>query len=216
MAKGAHEIPEKFKRVRGTQEIPRKRGFTARALILLLLLLALSVGGVTAFLSTSDGPLTNSFKVEENPGMGVNPPENENPVYNNDITVNTISYDYSGYAVFLRAAVVVNWEKDGDILAEMPVEGTDYELTLNQTTSEGIGWTKLSDGFYYYQAVISERAQYPAPVTITRKGNEGELKVTVLAQTVQAVGTTDVGDEPAVYDAWGVMPSDFLYAQDNS
>lgn len=193
---------------RGAHEIPGKNKLPVRGLILLLLLLALAVGGVTAFLSTSDGPLTNNFPIEDHPSLGVNPSENDNPQYNNDIVINTISGGSSGYAVYLRAKVLVNWvNANGDILAEMPVagQGRDYELTVSNQ------WREIN-GIYYYTSVIQKNGTIEPPVTITNAVNKTgyQLKVTVLAQTVQAVGETDDGSKTAVEDAWGVSATDFI------
>ena len=195
---------------RGAHEIPKKNKFPAWGLILLLLL-TLSVGGVTAYLSASSGSLKNVLPIAEKP----------------DITVgkdNSISVPDKGYAVFLRAAVVVNWEKTDEgqrnILAAMPEEGEgkDYTVSVNSN------WVKVGD-FYYYEPVIVEGGDIPAPVSFqVLPGNrhpEYELKMTVYAQTVQAVGETD-GDPkanpvippvPAVVDAWNVDLDNAAFSQ---
>lgn len=187
---------------RGAHEIPRKNKFPIRGLILVLLLLAISVGGVTAYLSASDGPLSNVFTVEDHPGLGVNP-ATADAGYKNRISVSVLDY-----AVYLRAAVVVNWvNANGDILAEMPVAGQDrdYELTVSNQ------WREIN-GIYYYTSVIQKNGTIEPPVTISPvTAKDGyTLKMTIYAQTVQAVGTTDDGTKTAVEDAWGVAATEFI------
>lgn len=164
-------------------------------LILILLLLGSTVGGVSAYLSASSNELTNTFAMDEPPKITVN---------NSSITV-----EDPGYAVYLRAAVVVNWKNtsNGNLLAEVPTEGTDYNLSL------GTNWFKHSDGFYYYKDKMFDGendAKMPLPAftlnPLTTKTGYA-LTIQIAAQTVQAVGTTD-GVDPvdAVVDAWGITP----------
>ena len=185
---------------RGAHEILKKNKYPARGLILLLLLPALCVGGVIAYLSAS-ASLTNSFTPNAPATVTVNE--------DNQVTV-----DYQDYAVYLRSAVVVNWVKDGDpssILGETPVLGTDYELTYDTKV-----WHQHSDGFFYYRSVIEADKTNLSVATITPKTSRSgySLEATILAQTVQAVGTTDedhtTPNKDAVFDAWGVEASEFI------
>lgn len=170
--------------------------------ILIILLLGASVGGVSAYLSASTGALENSFTVDEHPTVKVNA--------DNSITVTN-----SGYAVYLRAAIVVNWvnEANGNILAEIPEKGDsgDYSLTL------GDNWVKHTDGFYYYRSKIMANTTdtTTTPVVTTLSDNtdspnpEGyTLSMRIAAQTVQAVGTTDSTNADAVEDAWGITAAE--------
>lgn len=196
---------------RGAHEIPKKNKFPAWELILLLLL-TLSVGGVTAYLSASSDTLTNKFTVAPDPVVAVNQTMAD-PQYSNNVVVTD-----QGYAVYLRAAVVVNWEKtvDGkrEILSKIPEASLDYSLNAE----DGSPWIQLGDGFYYYRYVIADSGQFPPPVSLrVLPGNrhpEYDLKMTVYAQTVQAVGTTDedhtTPNKDAVFDAWGVEAAAFL------
>lgn len=196
---------------RGAHEIPKKNKFPAWGLILLLLL-TLSVGGVTAYLSASSDTLTNKFTVAPDAVVAVNQTMAD-PQYSNNVVVTD-----QGYAVYLRAAVVVNWEKtvDGkrEILSKIPEASLDYSLSAKDESP----WIQLGDGFYYYRYVIADSGQFPPPVSLqVLPGNrhpEYELKMTVYAQTVQAVGTTDedhtTPNKDAVFDAWGVEASAFL------
>lgn len=161
--------------------------------ILLLLLLSLTVGGVSAYLSMSSGSVTNTLENAPYPEVSVN---------NMTVTVAP-----KGYAVFLRVAVDAALEKNGSadtILAVEPVVDVD--------TIVDSGWKKI-DGFYYYPQVITagtvDGTVSLKPILESKLSNVAtpdgyHLVVHVAAQVIQAVGTTDTGDVPAVKDAWGV------------
>jgi len=163
-------------------------------LILILLLLGSTVGGVSAYLSASSNDLKNEFQVDEPPKITV--------------TGNSITVEDPGYAVYLRAAVMVNWKNtsNGNLLAEVPTEGTDYNLSL------GTNWFLHTDGFYYYKGVINNGISETIPITLTTISSKDgyALTIQIAAQTVQAVGTTDTGDKDAVEDAWGITAGQIL------
>ncbi len=112
----------------------------------------------------------------------------------------------TGYSVFVRGLVVVNWKNsDGEIYSVAPVAGTDYTITLNTTD-----WF-LKDGYYYHKAPVVSEGSTSVLVsecvkTSTSNAPEGYfLSVEILAQTIQAIGTTDEDDNIlAVTNAWGV------------
>lgn len=120
-----------------------------------------------------------------------------------------------GYSVYVRANIVVTWKNaNGDVYAKLPVEGTDYTLSLNTAapTAQKL-WFKGQDGFYYYTSpVVSGKTEVLINSCSLKDGvvpPEGyQLSVEVVAQTVQYKGTTDTGEIPAVKDAWGVTLSE--------
>lgn len=166
----------------------------AAALILaVLVLLGTMIGGAAAYLSASADAVANRFEAAPVPTVTV--------LENNSVAVTD-----PGYALYLRGTVLANWvHKDtGNILAQNPQEGTDYQLEL------GDGWAK-SGGFYYYTAPIQSDFTTAPMVTITIVTSKTgyQLVLKVMTQTIQAVGQTDA--EPpvnAVVDAWGVQPED--------
>ncbi len=179
----------------GKREIPRKRKPLLMRVLLTVAVAGLAVVGVAAYLSHSSNSVKNDFSVENHPVVTVS---------DSGITVTD-----PGYAVYLRAAVVVNWvnKENGNILAVQPVAGTDYTLTVNED------WKQGDDGFYYYTEAITSGVEKLSPVAVTQIKANGDytLKVSIAAQTVQAVGTTD-GDSPvdAVQDAWGEAAANLL------
>lgn len=174
---------------RGKYEVPRKRINPIMWVILAFAVLSAVSGGVSAYLSASSDSVSNEFSVAEHPTVTVNP--------NGSITVTD-----PGYAVYLRAAVVVNWTSttNGNILATAPVENVDYTLELNGD------WKQIGDFYYYLRKIQTDVTSTPI-IKLTPKATKNgyELTITVVAQTIQAVGQTD-GPSPvdAVYDAWGV------------
>lgn len=188
-----------------------------RMLLVGVILLILLAGSALAYLfsSTREGATSNFT-----------------PAKDSDPTINDTSFYVNvgdpSYAVYVRAVIVVNWEEDGKegtYHATAPVAGTDYTLTLN--TSD---WFNGSDGFYYHKAMVDSNsttaklinsctAITPGPDVYDENGNletDYKLNVQLIAQTIQALGTTDndvngnpvaVGI-PAVEDAWKVVTVD--------
>ena len=166
----------------------QKRIMTPAVWILLILaVLAVSFGGVRAYLSHSGGQVSNEFTTDNHPTITVG----------DDYSV-TVAADY---AVYLRAAVVVNWDNNSSdtILA---AKSGDYALSINSQD-----WYQHTDGFYYYkQAVTKEKPTTSQLITDVSGAKAGyTLKVDVAVQAIQAVGQTD-DDSPvdAVSDAWGI------------
>ncbi len=198
----------------------KKNSKRSISLLASVLVIALSVITVAAYLFINLGPLTNKFQ----------PAVAQDPTVLNTDGKYSVQVPNNGYAVYVRAAIVVNWQyKDGEgnvkVLGDVPVLGTDYTLTTNS-----IEWFKGSDGFYYRKAMVTptgnvEFVNTEALVTSFAKKKEfveyddnGDgtsdkyyLNIDVISQTIQALGTTDDGDIPAVVDAWHVtMTGDLI------
>ena len=174
----------------GKFQAPRRRISPAIWVVLILAVLGISIGGVRAYLSYSAGEVNNLFTADMNPTV-------------------TVGKDYkvkvtADYAVYLRAAIVVNWKSgSGKLLAVQP-EG--YSLT------PGEGWVKHKDGFYYYRKAVNKGDEIPPVVqTVAPPGEDSQyykedytLVANVAVQAIQALGTTDTGNTPAVTAAWGI------------
>ena len=181
-------------------------------ILLAVVILSLSAGSVVAWLSIPGGQVENSFTPDDN----LNPTITETFIENDDKLKQNVAVRVgdTGYAVYVRAAIVVNWKnaEDGNVLGQTPVLDEDYTLTLNETD-----WF-YKDGFYYHKAMVNtggttanlitscqlkEGITPPVDTTVT-PNVKYDLNVEIIAQTIQALGTTDTGDTPAVTDAWGV------------
>lgn len=176
-------------------------------LLMITAVLSLMVGGVTAYLSTQTKALKNTF-VEE---TAIQPTVVETMDSNVKSNV-AVNVGDPGYAVYVRAAVVVTWKdaENGNVLGKTPVAGTDYSIEYNLTD----WFYRESDGFYYHKAPVAYDGTKGSNLTgnlinsctpIAGRTPAGYgLNVEIIAQTIQAVGETNTGDSPAVTAAWGV------------
>lgn len=176
-------------------------------LLMITAVLSLMVGGVTAYLSTRTEALKNTFEEE----TAIQPTVVES-MKNNEKTDVAVNVGDPGYAVFVRAAVVVTWKdpENGNVLGSLPIAGTDYSIDYN----EDDWFYRAGDGFYYYKAPVAYDGIEGSNLTgnlinsctpVDGKTPTGYgLNVEIIAQTIQAVGETNTGDSPAVTAAWGV------------
>lgn len=184
--------------------------------MILAAVLSLMIGSVVAYLSTSTGAVSNTFTAD----AATDPAVMED--FTGDVKSNVaVDVGKPGYAVYVRAAIVVTWkDQNGNVYGMGPVaspagdpDAGDYIIEL------GEGWFKGSDGFYYYEDPVaydgnSDSSKLTASLIESCKPVDGKapegygLNVEIIAQTIQAVGTTDEGGQPAVTDAWGVKVVD--------
>lgn len=183
-------------------------------LLSILLLLTAAVGGTLAFLSVETLSVQNQFEsayvtcevvVGEIDTTNVFQPVNSG---NGDVIKikNTGNVD-----AYIRTAIVVNWmDSAGNVLGTAPVETTsekngDYAFTVNT-----VKWNQdTSTGFYYYidRVAAGDTTQVLLNnITVNKpKGYDNyELSVEVIAEAIQADGTTDDTEIPAYQDAWGI------------
>ena len=183
---------------------PRKLTWLAAAL-LILAAVGVCIGGVAAYLSATTGPVVNTFT----PDTAGQPTILE--TFENNVKSNVaVDIGTPGYAVYVRVAIVATWQKNGAIHWEKPVGGTvddtdiDYVLDWNDAD----WFYNPNDGFYYCKAMVNsgqDTAVLIKECYQKQKGPDGySLHVEIIAQTIQALGSTDDGDTPAVTDAWGV------------
>ena len=184
----------------GKREMPREhrshKGLTA--LVALALIFCCAVGGTVAWLTTSTGPVTNTFtptKVETEIGEDVT----------TDVKKDVVVKNKGDIPVFVRAAIIVNWVDDnGNVYAAKPVAGedNDYIISLNTTN-----WTLASDGFYYYNSTVPAGGSTGNLINtckpVVDKAPDGyTLRVTILAEAIQADGES--GGQYAVETVWPV------------
>lgn len=198
-----------MRRYKGKYSAPKRLPW-ASWLLILLAVLSLSTGTVIAYLAASSNPVENTFI----PETQINPQISE--TFNNKVKSNVaVNVGDPGYAVYVRAAIVATWKKtetvDGVtkeyVHSKTPVLGTDYSLDLNLGTNSN--WTQKDDGYYYYsQPVISGNTDVLIESCQPLKEAPEEdytLSVEIIAQTIQALGTTDDGSKSALQDAWGTQ-----------
>ena len=166
------------------------KGYLIWAVALVALVLACSFPGVVAFLAKSPaGDAVNIFEAAQPPLPQVVLQDGYSCVDVGD----------SGYAVYVRAAVIPNWKEQ---------EGVVVMTSNGFSITPGPDWVEHTDGFFYYTKPISSGRTSPIYTAVTAGSKPGgTLEVDVAAQVIQALGTTD-GSDPltAVLDAWGVQP----------
>lgn len=171
-----------------------------------MLIAAVTVATVYAYLKTSTPAVTNSFAADVDPVLSI--VEAFDKKTKSNVAVQVEKAGETTYTVYVRAAIVVTWKdaENGDVLATKPVAGTDYLIDVN-----GSGWFfNTNDGFYYHKAAVAGGDKTDVLIK-TCAPVEGKtpagyaLNVEIIAQAIQAKGNTDDPSEiPAVTDAWGV------------
>ena len=143
----------------------------------LVLLLGVVGGSTLAYLAASSEPVSNSFT----PGRVAC---SESGGY----ITNTGNVD-----AYIRAAVVVNWVNGAGEICGLAPSYTVYAKT---------GWTKGSDGYFYYNSRVASGDAAGTPYgTIDVNGSEPEgftRVVQVIAEAIQADGMGASGAQ----DAW--------------
>lgn len=173
----------------------------ASCLIALLAAASLTTGTVAAYLAVASNEIKNTFSAEDQVDPSVAETFSGTKKENVYVQVGD-----PGYAVYVRAAIVVNWknsENDQEKVWSIAPQPGEYSLTI------GEGWKKGTDGFYYHLAPVPSGESTAVLITecspIAQAPESGyTLSVEVMTQTIQALGTTDDGEIPAVQNAWGV------------
>lgn len=167
-----------------------------KAILMLCMLLVVLGAPLTSSLSwlTRQGDLTNQFTLGEGK-IVVN--ENFNPVKKEK---SEVSFRNDGdFSVYVRAEYIIYWEdKDGNVLSDMPVQGTDYSLSMGSD----FNWKEGTDGFWYYTTVVDIGENTSVLLDSCNQTNnytDGRiLVVDIIAQAIQAEPSS------AAEDAWGV------------
>lgn len=166
---------------------------TAVLLISLALLLLAAVGGTIAYIVTQSGPVENTFT----PGT-VDVTINEK--FEKQVKENVNVGNTGDVPVYVRAMLVINWiDAEGNIVLTVP-EG--YSYTMTGLAADGSGWTKASDGYYYYKDPVAAGSATNNLLdkceAVTPANAEYFLQVDVLTEVIQADPTD------AVEETWGV------------
>ena len=170
-------------------------GSGKKALILmvsLVAILAVSVGGVLAWLATSSNDVTNTFA----PGDTEIEIEEK---FENNVKSDVKVINKGNIPVYIRANLVFTWKDSAGNIIEKPADAT---LTVDHGNGD---WVKGSDGFWYYTkpvAVKGSTTNIINKATIEFPEGKGyKMDLEVMAQSIQA--------EPkgAVEGAWGVTVS---------
>lgn len=174
----------------------RRKGKSSLLLVTMIVLACMLVGTTLAYLVANTDPVTNSF-VPAKITTEITEDFKDNVKKNVQVT-NTGDVD-----AYIRAAVVVTWQKVNDGVVEVyptaPVEGTDYTVEYPNDT----GWVKHTDGFYYFTEPLKPDGSTGILLTdckpVEGKAPEGyHLVVEILSSAIQSE------PENAIHEAWGV------------
>ena len=102
---------------------------------------------------------------------------------------------------YLRVRLVTYWVNDAGEIVAKP--------SMDLTVDVADGWLADKDNdTYYYKSPVEAGAETPnllaAPLVLMKSSDGYNQVIEVFAEAIQAKGTTDVGNVPAVTDAWGV------------
>lgn len=102
---------------------------------------------------------------------------------------------------YLRVRLVTYWVNDAGEIVAKP--------SMDLTVDVADGWLADKDNdTYYYKSPVKAGAETPnllaAPLELKKSSDGYNQVIEVFAEAIQAKGTTDVGNVPAVTDAWGV------------
>ena len=124
-------------------------------LVSLILVLSVTIGVSLAYLVATSDPVKNTFT----------PSSVTTEVYEefkNNLKENVSIQNTGDIDAYIRAAVVVTWQKYNeetdkyDVYGTVPVKDSDYEISYNlgdQANHEG-KWILGSDGFYYWPSLV--------------------------------------------------------------
>ena len=175
-------------------------------LIAAVLVLTVVVGGSLAYLTSIGDMVTNNFHAGEG---DVQISENLDGGSKSDIRLTNLG----NIPVFVRAAVIANWvDPQGNVIA----------APVSLPSSLGSNW-HLYEGYYYYSKTLAPAGEGSRVYTtalfqkaikeadMTKPSADAHLQVTVLAESIQAEGTTNSSSTgtKAVVEAWGLDPSKF-------
>ncbi len=124
---------------------------------------------------------------------------------NQKTSIKVMNTSNSNIDAYLRVRFVSYWVKKN---------GSDYEIVGKPSIMPSIemapGWVKSAISDTYYYTVPVSPGKYTGELvkegTLIQLAEDGDYLqvVEIFADAIQALGTTDVGDIPAVVDAWGV------------
>lgn len=146
--------------------------------VLTAMLVTLTVGTTIAYIIVKTQDLTNTFVP---------------PIIDINLSGNEIE-NTGDIPVYVRAAIVPTWisESDGSTLSQTPT----VEITVNS------GWTKGSDGFYYYASPVAADTTVKPIVTVVPGSSAPEgykLNIQVLSAAIQATPAE------AVVNSWAAV-----------
>lgn len=161
----------------------------------LIFVMAAIVGSSMAYLHHDTLEVKNSFTAASAPTPVINEDFTDGGTEKKNVTIE-LKGDGTG-SYYVRAAVVISLRgADNNVIAKVPVEDTDYTISM------GSDWTKGNDGYWYYKGTLTPGTSTSNLIeSCVTLNTEYQLVVDIVAQTVQA------NPASAAQEAWGYTPS---------
>lgn len=186
----------------------KRKGFTFSLAVMFML--AFSITGTLAYISTNTKDIVNEFEIIEVPNDIIADDFSDDAAIKTNVRIKNTSTDKDAY---IRATVVANWvevdeygELTNAVWGMAPKEGVDYDIIWGTS-----GWEEYpaNSGVRYYTDKVSagsETAMLFTSCSELASGNKPsgyKLTIEVLSQSIQADGLDSKGNKP-VELAWGV------------
>ena len=199
----------------GKYSAPKKSHWAPFVVILAVAALVATIGGSMAWLTDSQGGLTNTFTPATVSGQIVE--DFSDPTVKKDVGVKNTS----DVPVYVRVALVPTWvtprlDETGAVVKEN--NETVYDVVAHPASLSDLDikfdsskWVLGKDGYYYYTEKVpaGDTTEVLIKSAIVRDNATGALagyhmNLQVLTQAVQADGV-DGDEKPAVQNAWGAV-----------
>lgn len=167
-----------------------RKGFAA--LVALVLILCVTIGGTIAWITAQTPAVTNRFEPAKVTSW-------VDETFDGSKKENVAIENRGDIPAYIRAKVVYNWaDSNGNVYAQ-PVTSADYTIV------QGSAKWELIDGYYYYKEAVGVGSKTENLIkSITPDEDaapEGyKLQVTILAEAIQSTPAD------AIKEAWKVNP----------
>lgn len=152
----------------------------ALLVISIALMLIVIVGATIAYHHVKSLNVKNQFVPEKVTCEVYEPDWNDGDTTKSNVQIENTSE----IPVYIRATWIATWQLGGEIVSEVPKEGTDYKVVLGDT-----GWIRGDDGYYYCNTKVQPGDMTPIlldSVTVLVDKGKYQLHVEIIAEAVQA------------------------------
>lgn len=180
------------------KQVIRKRHRRQKILTIVLSLVLLAgilTAGTIAHLQ-QEAKLSNTFVVGQ-----VQAEVSEQ--FKNDVKSEVSIENKGNVDAYIRAKILIYFvDRDGNPTGEVPVEGTDYTMSMGESIDSN--WIKSTSEYYYYKNAVAPGQKTDLLIKeckrvenspVYKDGNR-RLVVDIVGEAIQA-------NAPAVQDAWG-------------
>lgn len=180
------------------KQVIRKRHRRQKILTIVLSLVLLAgilTAGTIAYLQ-QEAKLSNTFVVGQ-----VQAEVSEQ--FKNDVKSEVSIENKGNVDAYIRAKILIYFvDRDGNPTGEVPVEGTDYTMSMGESIDSN--WIKSTSEYYYYKNAVAPGQKTDLLIKgCKRVENSPVYKDDNRRLVVDIVGEAIQANAPAVQDAWG-------------